>query len=403
MQTVSSGDPPPRKRIRKLLLAGNPYDAFLLEEAGFRPPGQDEPADAPSFDLVRSGDKALARLGAGEYDMLLANYALPDLSGDELAARVQRARPGLPVALVTSNTELGGVSVAGDQARRVPLFIWYGAHSFLWGLIRLYEDELSAPALVTTGHALAILLVEDEPNFYSHFVPLLYERVRASGLELTPAHKRPRSIWESAPNRPLVLLRRNFEDSCEVLYRFRAYIMAVITDMTFPVKGELKTDAGLRLLYRARAINGHMPVAVHSHEREHEGAAQEARAKFLWKDSPHLLADLDHFLLDSCGFGPFIFRWPAGDVYGVAHNLAELRALIADVPEVVFEHHALHFDFSAWLAVHGHGSLARVVRELSITDYSPRQDFLAMLDETIAAEREEDGATVDNPDPGAVR
>ncbi len=382
MQTVSAVEPPQRRRIRRLLLAGNPYDAFLLEEAGVRPPGQDEPAEAPTFDLVRSGERARRVLASGDYDMLLANHTLPDMSGAELAAAVRAERPELPVAIVTSNTELGGASDA-DSASTENLFIWYGAHSFLWGLIRLYEDELNAPSLINTGHALAILLVEDEPNFYSHFVPLLYERVRASAIELIPEHRRPASIWTPSENRPLVLLRRSFEASCEALYRYRTQIMAVITDMTFPVKGELKTDAGLRLLYRARSINGHMPVAVHSHEREHQEAAQEARAKFLWKDSPHLLSDIDHFLVDSCGFGPFVFRWPAGDVYGVARNLSELRALIADVPEVVFEHHALHFDFSTWLAVHGYGDLARVVRELSITDYSPRQDFLHLLDEVL--------------------
>jgi CheY-like chemotaxis protein len=358
----------------------------LLEEAGFRPPGQDEPDLAPAFDLARTGEKALKLLAGGGYDMLLANYELPDMSGQELARRVaeqQASGRQVPVALVTSDTDLGGTRGDSKVSGPANLFIWYGAHSFLWALIRLFEDEISAPGLLGEGKALAILLVEDEPNFYSHFFPLLYERVRASAIEMVPESRRPTTIWATIENRPLVLLRRNFEDACEVLYRYRHLMMAVITDMTFPVKGELKTDAGLRLLYRARAINGHMPVAVHSHEREHEGAARAARARFLWKDSPHLLTELDHFLVHSCGFGPFVFRWPVGDVYGVAHNLKELRDLIADVPEVVFEHHALHFDFSTWLAVHGYGELARTVRDLSITDTTPRQDVLRLLDQAL--------------------
>jgi CheY-like chemotaxis protein len=376
---IPSADPPPRVRIRKLLLAGNPYDAFLLEEAGFRPPGQDDPADAPAFDLVTTGATAFRVLASGDYDMLLTGHSLPDMSGQDLVRRVKGEHPSLPVAVVTSNTELGGASEGGRGSEGGNLFIWYGADSFLWGLIRLFEDEMNAPLFVSSGNALVILLVEDEPNFYSHFIPLLHERVRASAVELTPEERRPSSIWDVV-DRPLVLLRRNFEDSCEVLYRYKTQVLAVITDMCFPVKGELKTDAGLRLLYRARAINAHMPVAVHSHEREHQGAAQEARAKFLWKDSPHLLSELDQFLVDFCGFGPFVFRWPAGEVYGVAHNLQELRRHLADVPEVVFEHHALHFDFSTWLAVHGHQHLAHLVRSQSITDPAARQLLLDVLD-----------------------
>jgi len=136
-------------------------------------------------------------------------------------------------------------------------------------------------------------------------------------------------------------------------------------------------------------------MAVHSRELEHKSAAQEAGAKFLWKDSPHFLPELDNFLVEFCGFGPFVFRWPAGEVYGVAHNLAELRKLIADVPDVVFEHHALHFDFSSWLAVHGYLELARRVRDVSITDPAVRQLLLDLIDEQLNA----NGKPADLPKP----
>ena len=371
---------------------GNPYDAFLLEEAGFRPPGQEEPADAPTFDLVRTGSAALKALGGGGFDMVLADYLLPDTSGPDLARRIRQAHPSVPVVIVTSNTDLGGAGKGSAGHSEPNLFIWYGAHSFLRALVRLQEDERNAPRLVAAGHALALLLVEDEPNFYSHFVPLLYERTEASARDLAP---RPPSTWGVIDNRPLVLLRRNFEDACEVLYRYRSYILAVISDMCFPVQGELKSDAGLRLLYRARAVNAHLPMAVHSRELEHKSAAQEAGAKFLWKDSPHFLPELDNFLVEFCGFGPFVFRWPAGEVYGVAHNLAELRKLIADVPDVVFEHHALHFDFSSWLAVHGYLELARRVRDVSITDPAVRQLLLDLIDEQLNA----NGKPADLPKP----
>lgn len=375
-----------RIRIRNLLLAGNPYDAFLLEEAGFRASGQIEPEDVPSFDFVGTAAEASNRLASGHYDMLIVDYVLPDMSGPELAQKAKLTWPNLPVAVITSNTDLGGAA-KGSVGRDIPhLFIWYGAHSFLRSLIMLHEDEKNAAELVTKGHALAILLVEDEPNFYSHFIPLLYDRIRVSALELIDPTRHPQSIWEAAENRPLVLLRRNFEDACEVIYQFKTQLMAIITDMCYPVRGDLKGDAGLRLLYRARTVNAHLPVAVHSRELIHREAAHEAQAKFLWKDSPHFLTDLDHFLINYCGFGPFVFRWPAGDCYGVAHNLRELRQLIADVPEVVFEYHALHSDFSTWLAVHGYGDIARAVREQSIIDPSPRQHLLTVLDKTLRAE-----------------
>ena len=381
--------PPKRRHIRKLLLAGNPYDGFILEEAGFRASGEDGPEDAPTFDLVRSGARALEALDSNAgYDMVLADYTLPDMSGPELADRIKERNKDFPVAVLTSNTDLGGATGRGAPQQDTNLFIWYGAPSLVRALVKLQEDELNAPLVLGPLYSLVILLVEDEPNFYSHFVPVLYERIRESAIELVPRTRRPPSPWSIIENRPLVLLRRNFEEACEVLYKYRERLMALVTDIRFPVKGELKGDAGLRLLYRARSIDAHLPVAVHSREREHQDAVAEAKGRFLWKDSPRLLAHLDHFLIHSCGFGPFVFRWPAGERYGVARSLRELRVLTEEVPDVVFEYHALHHDFSTWLVVHGYRQLAQEVRELSITAFDPRQDILRLFDRELAAQQD---------------
>ena len=374
---------PHRRRIRKLLLAGNPYDAFILEEAGFRA-NEDEPGNAPVFELVRTGEKALQALDSGDFDMLLIDHVLQDHSGLELAAQARRLQPDFPVVVLTSNTDLGGASEDDNWVQPAAnLFIFYGAPSLLRALVKLQEDELNAPLVLEQFHSLVILLVEDEPNFYSHFVPVLYDRIRRSSLEMLPRQRRPPSRWTIIDNRPLVLLRRTFDEACEVLYQYKDRIMALITDIRFPVRGQLKGDAGLRLLYRARSIDGHMPVAVHSREKSHERAVSEAKATFLWKDSPRLLNHLDHFLIHSCGFGPFVFRWPAGEVYGVARNLLGLRDQIQEVPDVVFEYHALHHDFSTWLAVHGHQDLAHEVRELSIRALDPRTDLLQVLEREL--------------------
>ncbi len=377
--------PPKRRLIRKLLLAGNPYDGFILEEAGFRASGQGGLDDAPTFDLVRSGARALEVLEKNEagYDMVLADYTLPDMSGTELSMRIRESRPGFPLAVLTSNTDLGGATEHGAPQQDGNLFIWYGAPSLVRALVKLQEDELNAPLVLGPLYSLVILLVEDEPNFYSHFVPVLYDRIRESAIDLVPSRRRRASPWSIIENRPLVLLRRNFEDACEVLYQYRDRLMALVSDIRFPVNGQLKGDAGLRLLYRARSIDAHLPVAVHSREREHQDAVADAKGRFLWKDSPRLLAHLDHFLIHSCGFGPFVFRWPAGERYGVARTLAELRTLIEEVPDVVFEYHALHHDYSTWLVVHGHQELAQQVRELSITAFNPRQDVLELLNRAL--------------------
>jgi CheY-like chemotaxis protein len=377
---------PQRQRIRNILLAGTPYDAFLMEEAGFRRREQPWPDDAPVFELVRTADETVEAVQQGGVDLLIIGSQLKDATGFEVRDRVRALTPALATVIVTSDNQARGV--VRDPAKAPDpsgLFVWYGAPSVLRTLVRLQEDERNfRPALAST-EGLAVLIVEDEPNFYSHYLPAVYERIYACTVDLLPRTARPRSPWNDVATRPFVILRHNFEDAFAVVARYSRQLLALITDIEYPMGGVLRSDAGLRLLYRARALQAHMPVVVQSHQPEHRAAVEEAGASFLHKGSNHLLSELGKFLSDFCGFGPFVFRWPAGAEFGRADNLAELRDLIARVPDVVFEHHGLHNDFSSWLAVHGYGDLAKAVRELTITETDVRARFLQLLDETLVS------------------
>ncbi|HEY3355804.1 MAG TPA: hypothetical protein VGQ83_21305 [Polyangia bacterium] len=375
---------PQRQRIRNILLAGTPYDAFLMEEAGFRRHDQPWPAEAPAFELVRTVDEAVAAATRGDVDLLILGSQLRDATGVEARDRVRTAVPTLPTVIVTSDNQARGI--VRDPAKAPDpsgLFVWYGAPSVLRTLVRLQEDERNFRNALATTEGLAVLIVEDEPNFYSHYLPAVYERIYSCTVDLLPRPARPRSEWTDVATRPFVILRHNFEDAFAIIARYSRQLLALITDIEYPMGGVLRADAGLRLLYRARALQAHMPVVVQSHQPETRGAVEEAGASFLHKGSNHLLSELGKFLADYCGFGPFVFRWPAGVEFGRANNLAELRDLIARVPEVVFEHHGLHNDFSSWLAVHGYGDLAKAVRELTITETDVRARFLQLLGETL--------------------
>ncbi|MDO9708585.1 ATP-binding protein [Paracraurococcus lichenis] len=61
-----------------------------------------------------SGAAALERLRGGlAPDLVLTDYAMPGLTGVQLAAEIRRLRPGLPVLLATGYAELEGEALAG--------------------------------------------------------------------------------------------------------------------------------------------------------------------------------------------------------------------------------------------------------------------------------------------------
>lgn len=387
-------------RVRTVLLVGSPYDAFLLESAGFHrhtgEPGGEEAAessvdDAPQFVLAETGEDALRRVAELRPDMVIADYTLPDMSNSDLIRKVHELKPDLHVSTITSRTDLGRPSVQQvTDGENDSVFIWQGDPAMLRALVHLHEDERNLARMLDEG-VLALLLVEDEPPFYSHYLPLLYEQLRAHTLALLPPDKRPTSPWSALRGRPLVILRRTFEGACAVIDGHPRQLIAMISDMQFPVQGHVAPDAGLRLLYRARAHAGHLPVIIQSHQTEMEAVVREASADFVSKDSPHLYQQIGAFLQGYCGFGPFLFGLPGTKVWGQAENLAELRTILTAIPDVLYEYHGLHNDFSSWLSVHGYGSTAARVRRIGISDPGARSEVIAMLDAEIAKQKREDG------------
>jgi CheY-like chemotaxis protein len=68
--------------------------AMMLEELGH------EVTEATS------AAQALQRLGSGEFDLLVTDFAMPGMNGYELILEVERRHPGMPVLMVSGYSNL---------------------------------------------------------------------------------------------------------------------------------------------------------------------------------------------------------------------------------------------------------------------------------------------------------
>jgi CheY-like chemotaxis protein len=61
----------------------------------------------PEWTLVEavSADEALVAVSATKIDIALVDFNMPDTDGLELVARIHKAHPGMPVALVSANVQ----------------------------------------------------------------------------------------------------------------------------------------------------------------------------------------------------------------------------------------------------------------------------------------------------------
>jgi CheY-like chemotaxis protein len=63
-------------------------------------------SDGYSVETVESGERALSRLGEEDFDVVITDYAMPEMKGDQLAARIKSRWPNLPVIMITVYAEM---------------------------------------------------------------------------------------------------------------------------------------------------------------------------------------------------------------------------------------------------------------------------------------------------------
>jgi len=57
--------------------------------------------DGHEVETTRSGQEALARFEVGEFDLVLTDFAMPEMKGDQLAAAIKARAPKQPIILLT--------------------------------------------------------------------------------------------------------------------------------------------------------------------------------------------------------------------------------------------------------------------------------------------------------------
>ncbi len=107
-------------------------------------------------------------------------------------------------------------------------------------MVKLLEDKVNVDNDTKKGLSRVILLVEDSAEYYSSYLPMLYNLVMEQTknlIEDVSTDELYKILKLRA--RPKILLASNYEDSITIYNKYKESLLCVISDMRFPEKGEM--------------------------------------------------------------------------------------------------------------------------------------------------------------------
>jgi hypothetical protein len=287
--------------------------------------------------------------------------------------RIRRVRPDSLIVLLSSNifVQCSPPNVARVKypytAKADLVFAvdrtGFAPEKVIVNAVRAAEDCLNI-ARYSKARRFIFLIVDDEPRWFSQFLPVLYEIIG---------------------QRADVSIARTFEQSMQFIFgvekeaeidpdHFVTHghgddVVCLITDIFFP-KGEvLDCKAGLELIPLVRQYYPRIPIIIASKARE--AAELQTDAFILPKGDPGSLERLREYILNYSGLGDFlVLDSSSTEIYRLKTIKDLYRLLCGMIPgdpaaELLLERlesYARRDQFSTWLYMHSFHELAETVQ-----------------------------------------
>ncbi|HNT93978.1 MAG TPA: PEP/pyruvate-binding domain-containing protein [Bacteroidales bacterium] len=384
--------------VREILLVASLYDAYSIEGEGrfsdymLGEYYQMSLTTIPRITGVSGEDEAFSRMEARHYDMIIIMVGVDKTKPLEICRKIKEKYPYIPTYILLNNP--GDIPYVQDQKKLgVPfdnLFVWTGESRVFFAMAKLLEDKVNVRNDTRKGLTGVILIIEDAPDYYSTYVPMLYTLV----LEQT------RILIEDVSSdelykvlklraRPKILLATNWEEAISVYEKYRDRLLGVISDMRFPRNGELYDMAGYELISLVRQEQPRLPTLLQSSDPGNARFADELKASFINKNSESLLQDLKSFITYYLGFGHFVYRDTKGRQIAVAKSMKEFEAFLKTVPEDSLVYHAMKNHFSLWLMARGEVKIAKMINPVRVADFNSLREMREFLLDIIRKRRRE--------------
>lgn len=396
-------------RVHEILVVASLYDSFKLEEDGhltelvFAEYQDMNFTNAPHVSRVSTASNALKTIQEKRFDLIITMPRISEMDPFEFGRQVKEINPELPVILLVSSMKESKHYVDLESVNRGSIdriFFWTGDSAVLPAIIKYSEDKRNAERDITRGLVRAIIVVEDTPQYYSAFLPMIYRIITNHTVRMMKQEYNDDLKLLRMRSRPKIFLATSYEEGLEYFENYQQSILAVISDVKFPRKGKMDENAGIDFLSTIQKKESSVPLVLQSRNKELQDQARKMNVRFFDKNAPDLLHNLRSFVVKHCGFDDLIVSTVDGGHNYVVKDLQTLEKALDIITVESLTYHAKRNHFSNWLAMRGYLEIAAEIKKFSDLDKIEKLRNLLKKLVTLQRRKKHKEAIVDyfNPD-----
>ncbi len=383
-----------QNRIYNVLIICSNYDFYLLEEDGR--------IDEQIFleytslslryppNIIHAPDSKTAKNILKEQSIdLIIIWLSGSKDNLSMSDRIKQEFPKIPIVALSNYPGELQKLINKNQSKSIDyVFKWNGNINIFIAIIKLVEDSMNAAKDINEIGVKAILLIEDSIEFYSRYLPLIYNILFTQTQSFIQDGLNEHRKIMSKRGRPKILLAKTYEEASSIFETFKDHFLGIISDVTYYKNGKKNKQAGFEFLKFLRNKDCLLPVIIQSSDEENFKKATELNARFIHKLSETLSIELKSHITKYFSFGDFEFWDPIKQKIIIRAD--DLRKFQHALPKVSIEsivYHAKRNDFSKWLQSRALFPLANLFATIEYEDFSKDDHIREFLSAAVKAFR----------------
>ncbi len=351
--------------IKKVLLLSSSYDYFLLEEEGrieklfHRIYPKDLPLQPPEISQVESKKDVEYFLDNDQFDLLIIFNEPQEIEVLKLTNSIKETHPNLPIVYLANHTLKLKQIIDEDNYESIDrAFTWNGDGLILLTIIQLFEDQTNIQSNPSCENKEIILLIEDDIQYYSTYLLLIYEELWKYVNELMHSDITLIQKNRRYQRRPFILHTTDFDEGKALVNQYTDHLLCVISDNN---KKNKKDQSGILLAEKIEDIKPTINVIVQSSE-PHLKKNLPKNTEFISKNDSHLQKKLREHV--SKNLGPTNLQLTIDGSIKTINALSEFEKIFINNTAKTFSSLINTHNISRWLFGIQEKELAIKIKEI---------------------------------------